>query len=332
MLQRLNFQPVGLGQHRSGWPYCLQHLESLFTQGATVVLDDFIERTFFYDSANLRRFYHSRPWVGIFHHPPDMPEWYMSNLRLQQLHNDSRWRRSVPHLQLIVTMGEALHEWCQEQWPKIPCVMIRHPTGLPLAYWDPQRFRQQPRKRLIQVGWFLRNMLGIQHVPVPPLFDKVQLKQKNEWIERMTAVCAVHYDQTHPMRRSTGPVTVLEAVSDQAYDELLADSVVFMEVVSAVANNTVVECIIRNTPICVNRHPGPVGYLGKDYPLFYDELDEVPSLLTVANIMKAHQYLRQMDKWWIHGGAFREQLRDACRRHVPACRVHASADCHELYP
>lgn len=292
------------------------------------MLDDFVERTFFYDSRNLHRYWHRRPWVGIFHHPPDLPEWYKADLRLQNLARDVRWARSLPNLRLIVTMGENLQTWCQERWPKIPCVVIKHPTGLPQFYWSPERFMQRQRKTLLQVGWFLRNMIGIRQVAVPADFDKAQLRPTNEWVPKMTDACETYYDQHYPHRRDIGHVEVLQAVDDIAYDELLAESVVFMEVIAAVANNTVVECMIRNTPLCVNRHPGPVAYLGEDYPLFYDRLEEVPELLTIANIMKAHHYLRQLDKWWIHGPAFREQLRAACIQHVPECRMFTT-QCHD---
>ena len=64
----------------------------------------------------------------------------------------------------------------------------------------------------------------------------------------------------------------------------------------ASANNTVIECIIRNTPIIVNRLESVVEYLGADYPLYFDSLDEIPELINIKNIEKAHNYLVSMDK------------------------------------
>lgn len=112
-------------------------------------------------------------------------------------------------------------------------------------------------------------------------------------------------------------VTQIPKQNDAWYDVLLSENIVFVELLSAVANNTVVECIARNTPIVVNRHPGPMSYLGPDYPLYYDDLREVPDLLTEDRIMAAHYHLARLDKWWIRGPLFAEHLRNACVQHVP---------------
>ncbi len=321
MLRRLNLKVVGVGQHRSGWPYCVDALQPLFTSNATVLLDDFIERTFMYDKRWNIDVAHKMPWVGIMHHPPDMPTWYMDNLRLQNLLSDQRWLQAVQNLKLIITLGENLQRWCQATWPKIPSVVIKHPTGMPMLYWSPERFLDSPKPRVVQVGWFLRNVTAIYQARVPSQFRKAHLIQNNEWSDQMQWLCREMYRQLHPERSNFGDVDVLQACDDTNYDILLASSVVLIEVISAVANNTVVECIARNTPICLNRHPGPVAYLGNDYPLFYDHFDDIERTLTMENILAAHKYLCAMDKWWIRGAMFREQVQAACLEHVPECRT-----------
>jgi beta-1,4-mannosyl-glycoprotein beta-1,4-N-acetylglucosaminyltransferase len=80
----------------------------------------------------------------------------------------------------------------------------------------------------------------------------------------------------------------------QEYDELLSKNIVFIHLFDAAANNTVLECIIRNTPIIVNRIEAVVEYLGEDYPLYFNELSEVPDLLN--KVEQAHIYLKNMDK------------------------------------
>ena len=64
----------------------------------------------------------------------------------------------------------------------------------------------------------------------------------------------------------------------------------------AAANNTILECIIRNTPIIVNKLPPIIDYLGEDYPLYFKDLDEIPNLLTNKKILAAHNYLTKMEK------------------------------------
>jgi hypothetical protein len=74
------------------------------------------------------------------------------------------------------------------------------------------------------------------------------------------------------------------------------------------ANNTILECIIRNTPIIVNKLESVVEYLGKDYPLYFNHLDEIPSLLNNEKILEAHQYLCDMKKDDVSMKYFMSQL------------------------
>ena len=78
------------------------------------------------------------------------------------------------------------------------------------------------------------------------------------------------------------------------YDELLSKNIVFIDLFDAAANNTILECIVRKTPIILNKVGGVTEYLGDDYPLYFTELNEVNNLLTDDNILKAHEYLKNI--------------------------------------
>jgi hypothetical protein len=82
----------------------------------------------------------------------------------------------------------------------------------------------------------------------------------------------------------------------EEYDNLLTNNLVFIDLFDASANNTVLECIVRNTPIIVNKIDGIIDYLGEDYPLYYNELSEVASLINGEKVLSAHEYLKKMDK------------------------------------
>jgi hypothetical protein len=80
------------------------------------------------------------------------------------------------------------------------------------------------------------------------------------------------------------------------YDELLEKNIVFIELIDASANNTILECIVRNTPIIVNKIEPVVEYLGQDYPLYFENLKDVPLLLTDEKLLEAHTYLCNLNK------------------------------------
>lgn len=88
-------------------------------------------------------------------------------------------------------------------------------------------------------------------------------------------------------------VEVLPQVTNEAYDALLSENVVFLNLVDASAVNTVIECIVRNTPIYVNRLPALEEVLGHRYPGFYQNLPHAAQLIqTPGHILKTHMWLR----------------------------------------
>lgn len=112
-------------------------------------------------------------------------------------------------------------------------------------------------------------------------------------------VIYIDYDKNNVIEKFNhmkNSVVVLDKLSNEHYDKLLSESVVFLDLVDSAAVNTVIECIVRNTPIVINKTPGVLDMLGHNYPLYYDNLDEVPGLLNKTTIKKAHLYLRKIDK------------------------------------
>lgn len=81
-------------------------------------------------------------------------------------------------------------------------------------------------------------------------------------------------------------VTVKEYLEDDCYDSFLVQNIVFLQLIDASACNTVIECIVRCTPIVINRinplNPDDdplVEYLGDSYPLFYTNIAQAIDLI-----------------------------------------------------
>ena len=100
-------------------------------------------------------------------------------------------------------------------------------------------------------------------------------------------------------------IDFIDKLSNDDYDELLTENIVFINLVDASAVNTIIECTVRNTPIIINKHPAVVELLGPNYPLYfsnsysnYFEMNkEICELLSdTNNIKKAYQYLCKQDK------------------------------------
>ncbi len=95
----------------------------------------------------------------------------------------------------------------------------------------------------------------------------------------------------HFVEEKIASVKVLSFLENDAYDELLSSSVVFLDVIECSAVNTLIECIARCNPIIVNRQSPIVEYIGVDYPLLYDKLEDLEKLVTRESLKTAHSYL-----------------------------------------
>jgi polysaccharide pyruvyl transferase WcaK-like protein len=91
-------------------------------------------------------------------------------------------------------------------------------------------------------------------------------------------------------------IKVITYLENCNYDLLLMQNIVFINLIDASAVNTIIECIVRNTPIFVNRLPATEEALGISYPLFYNEISEVTNMLNMNKITEGYNYLSKMNK------------------------------------
>ena len=93
-------------------------------------------------------------------------------------------------------------------------------------------------------------------------------------------------------------IEIIEHLENNEYDQLLTKNIVFIQLHEASAVNTLIECVVRNTPIVINKLPAIVEVLGSDYPLFYNNLDEATNIINYKNIMSTIQ-IEEFDKTFI---------------------------------
>ena len=101
------------------------------------------------------------------------------------------------------------------------------------------------------------------------------------------------------VKNKINSINFINHLSNSEFDDILTKNIVFLNLVDASATNTVIECIVRNTPIIINKHPAIVELLGESYPLFYENnldynemINKVQVLISDGNaIEKASIYL-----------------------------------------
>ena len=284
---------IGFGMHRSGWPWVFDFLETLRDPNG-ILFDDFIEKNFCYKHQTEVR---KEPWVGVFHHPPSIP--YFGNQRedLLGVINGKPFKESKKNLKLAFAMTEHLGDFLKKHLD-CPVVVLKHPANIDMEPWSICDYRNNPNKSLIQVGYYLRNTQLIRHIP-DCFFKKIRLWNNKKWINIHDQRLQHYWSGKRRVYNNYGQTNFLPA---SKYDKMLRQNIVVTEVFDASASNGVLDCITRNTPIIINKHPAVVEYLGEDYPLYFSDPKDIPEIAKRAE--EAHVYLANMDKDWLDGGYF----------------------------
>lgn len=334
--RRLNITHINknlfTGYHRSGWNFVLDHMEEIHNPRG-VIFDSYLDKTFGweYDFLSLSQVIpYRKPWVGVFHHTSNKD--YTEN-NLVKVFSRRNFIQSLNCCKGIIVLSKNNKEWIEDKlnqlYIKVPVLSLTHPTEIlsDKLLFDYDLFKLNPAKKVIQIGAWLRNSYAIYDLDVPDGYHKFALKGKdmnNYFVtdddmdniencvrgvacgrkERISGCMVDNKDSNKyivglldNIRKNHRSVTVLDNISNDQYDQLLRTSVVFINLVDASAVNTILECVVRNTPILVNRLPATEEYLGSKYPLFYDNFDHANDLLSDRrNIKRAHKYLRYMDK------------------------------------
>jgi hypothetical protein len=283
-----------------------------FHSKSGIFFDDFIEKTFgwqiqesyFPDSKDIT---YKRKWIGVWHNPPNAPEWFDRFNSPQAVLKRKVFQDSLNCCKAIVCLSEYFSSWVRDRID-VPVVTVKHPTEIPLKKWNIQNFIRTEKKELVQIGYWLRKMNSIHMLKCDHNYKKKWLPSNEEYAIELYDTHRRTMLENHEMNHVWAGVGV-ENVSNKEFDDLLSRCIVFVDLYDSSANNAIVESIARNTPILVNRIPATEEYLGKDYPLYFNDLDHASSLLyDFDSVYNAHKYLKEMDKRWISGEYFANDL------------------------
>ncbi|AGA25612.1 glycosyltransferase family 1 protein [Singulisphaera acidiphila] len=292
--------------HRSGWAFALEGLAPLHNPRG-VLFDGFVERTFSWVERFERRrgrIPYREPWIGFVHNPPGVPRWHDYQSSPQAILERESFRESLPYCLGLFTLSEYLRRWLALRVP-VPVGSLIHPTEVPLVRFSRDAFLDEPQPAVIQVGWWLRRLHSIHRLRAGR-YRKVMLAVTHRYFQDMLRR---DREQSPLTGEQLASVEVSPFVPHEEYDRLLSRSVVFCDLIDSSANNIVIECMARDTPILVNRLPAVEEYLGRDYPLFFSTLDEAAEKLArKESILAAHDYLRGLSKGQFSQHAFRESL------------------------
>jgi hypothetical protein len=279
---------MGSGLHRSGWPYAVQLLSDLnipylFDHSITHNLETVKNET----------------WCGIFHLPPKLGAASESLTYQQIFKRQNLWGHSADRLKIAFAMTEYLACHLRELLPH-RIEVVKHPTQTPDILFDENAYINNEKKYLHQLGATFRNVLAIHQIP--------PLKINKSWSKPFYPghIRNLKLSNKNSKRFLYNDVVTINYMSNQEFDVFLSKNIMFMEVTDASANNAVLDCLVRNTPLITNRHPAIEEYLGSEYPLFFDDLEQIPDL--VDRVLDGHHYLKGLNKECVSGEYFQKQI------------------------
>jgi hypothetical protein len=259
--------------------------------------------------------------IITFIHNPPYTKWYETkNIKLIQkdviIADDNLLNKNLfkqlymnklhTRITYLYTLSNSHKEYICKTYPffKNKIMSVYHPIDLNVEkdkLFDYQKFLI--KKRFVHIGWWLRNFKTFINFKQPSNFSKMIIVKddfKQSW---------EHFVQNYDISN----IIIKENLSNSQYEDIFKSNCIFIDLEDCVANNTILECMKFNTPIITRRHPSIEEYLGKDYPLFFDNENELSMLSKDETkleylILKAHNYLTNMDKLHISLETFNNKL------------------------
>jgi len=295
---------ITFNSHRSGWKYAIDALTPLHNKEG-VLFDGFLENNFAWHLEEYRRegkrVPYREPWVGFFHNPQNMPPWFFNQFSLQNIIAGKEFQESLNECLGLFSLSEYQAEYLRQATGK-KVISLIHPTEIPDRVFDYEKFLNNKNKKIVNIGYWLRKLNSIFALPIPcgNEYNKIRLipysaSRPMETIDELVNKEKKLYDiEIEGMYIEN--TTTKSSLSNEDYDQLLSENVIFLDLYDSSANNAIIECIARATPLLVNPLPAVVEYLGKDYPLYYDSLEEAAEKVENFDLVKAaHEYLRDCE-------------------------------------
>jgi polysaccharide pyruvyl transferase WcaK-like protein len=319
------------GLHRAGWTFVVNSLSDIHHPNG-IICDFYLDRTFHWNHntyANLNVIPYKTPWIGFIHHT--MNQSYSDN-NTYKLFQNTNFLKSLSHCKGLIVLTSHLKLGIEAILPDnhkhIPIFVLTHPTEFVENNFSMEKFKLNTEKKIIQIGSWMRDLSAIKDIEIDhmllihkcvligkkmesayaDLHTELHTEDSTTIVDEFKEISSILTSNTQNgliCRKLNNPtksvnlnnnIMKLEYVSNDDFDKLLSSNLVFIKLIDASAINTLIECIVRNTPIVINKIAPVVEMLGDKYPLYFIENSEVKNLLTIKNIELAYNYLQKMDK------------------------------------
>lgn len=321
--------------HRSGWSYVvggMMNMDAPFLmRQSDMLLDTYVDRSFHWGFDTLKSMGvlpYKQKWIGFVHHTFEETH---SNYNCEDLFNNDVFVESLKECRGLIALSEYLKKGMERKladggFTGIPVYVLYHPMEFVDNLFTMDKFLRNKDRKVVQIGAWLRNPYAIYELPCMEV-KKAALKGKemdlyfppSDFLQGMEGLLSSDVTAVDSpsgticrdnnsgnkfskgalqmIKRQMDSVEIIEKLENSEYDDLLSQNIVFLNLVDCSAVNTVIECIVRNTVLVVNRLPALEEILGKGYPGFYKTIPEAARICEdMDKIRDIHEHMKILDK------------------------------------
>lgn len=250
-------------------------------------------------------------WCGVIHNPFDW-EKYTPWDNKTPLVNIRPFVASLKFCKMLFVMNDTqvpiLNKWLLSNgFDYVKVHSLVHPINNLSYEFNYDKYILNNDKTIFSIGNWLRKQYTIFKLKCNSKFKKAILP----FTER-TRLELKHYTNLDGIQLTTNEINSvikMEHLNTNDYHKIFESNLVLLDVYLTTINNTFLECVITNTPIILNRKQEYINLIGESYPLYFDDIATINELIeNDEHILKAHQYLKNIDKTKFSMAFFKQTL------------------------
>lgn len=299
--------------HRGGWNkivnYGIQN-RLLTTQPSSndIYFIDSLEKYFIWDKKTIV----PQQWMGVIHYTTCDVAYYKNDQHVDIILHNKNFLASLSNCVGLICLSSKLVDYvqtyCKKQNIHIPIYFIKHPIHMGPIEQKPFNIQHiVSRGAIIQLG---------QQYRITSFIYRLKSSRKKIWLpgyEEKQAYDSLITECAHFKYSINVKDVQIGHVSDQKYDELLINNIIVIPLFSASANNSLLEIIALNVPAFIIYHDSVAEYIGKEYPLFIENMEEMETILNNVQLLtkklnSAYYYLKNINKDQFHIRHFYREL------------------------
>jgi hypothetical protein len=314
--------------HLLGWNWVRDNIHNVFEHNSDgVILDLFVERTFFWNKNDPDRTYiFKKPWVGFIHTTPhNNAAFDHDGQNLDSLIGEQRFIESLPLCKALIVLSQSNADYLEKKLKalnyNVPIIATFHPN-IPIQESTVSHLKSEITEYVYHVGAHLRSFSDFARLPIPKE-RKVLLIPGNLDADHFINNVVNRELMESGLDEIENYVADMFTASNDDYQSILLNGIIFNSYIEPAGSNLISECISASTSLVINRHPGFEKYLGVDYPLFYDDLNHALDLieqLKNSNELKqrveAHHQIRNNE---LSIKSFNIELINICKKILSNC-------------